>query len=45
MAKLEKNMHKTRKFLTIFKKDGATITATTLLYQQLESIYIKAKKT
>ena len=33
MARLEKNMHKTEKFLTISKEEGATITATTLLYQ------------
>ena len=43
MEKLERNMH--WKFLTIFKREGATIIATTLLYQQLESIYIKAKNT
>ena len=44
MAKLEKNKHKTGTFLTIFKKEGATITATFLLYHLLQSNYIKAKK-
>ena len=36
MAKFEKNMNKSGMFLTISKDDGATITATTLLYQLLE---------
>ena len=33
MGKLEKNMHKIGKFLTVTKKEGATITATTLRNQ------------
>ena len=36
MAKLEKSIQKTGEFLIIFKKVGATITATILLYQLLE---------
>ena len=40
MVKLEKNTHKTWNFLTIFKKEGGTLTATTLLYHLLESNYI-----
>ena len=30
MTKLEKNMHKTGKFLTISKKEGATFKATNI---------------
>ena len=40
MVKLEKNIHKTWNFLTIFKKEGATIIATTSLYHLLKSNYI-----
>ena len=40
MAKSEKNIHKTWNFLTTFKKEGATITATTSLYHLVESNYI-----
>ena len=40
MVKLEKNIHKTWNVLTIFKKEGATIIATTSLYHLLKSNYI-----
>ena len=41
MAKLEKNMHQTRKFLKISKKAGATIRATICYTNYFKQRYLE----